>query len=294
MDMSAVAINNVYDVVNAQESAFCTMLSTDEILWAKESQFAMQALQNNKTLNETAWKNKASLQNAIINVASIGISLNPASKHAYLVPRDGGVCLDISYMGLMHLAQQTGSILWGQAKLVYANDHYESTGIDTAPVHKNQPFASNQERGPIVGAYCTVKTSDGSYLTEEMNLEELNKIRNSSKAKNGPWKTWEEEMMRKSVVKRAYKYWPRSDSRMSSAVEMLNQHEGVDSSKEKDAAPVVESPHTTLNEILKARQADPEVFLPWLSKQFGRNIAGINELTDEEASRIVTHMENAA
>jgi recombination protein RecT len=37
-------------------------------------------------------------------VAAIGITLNPASKLAYLVPRDGMVCLDISYMGLLHRA----------------------------------------------------------------------------------------------------------------------------------------------------------------------------------------------
>ncbi|TNP50108.1 recombinase RecT, partial [Escherichia coli] len=89
-------------------------------------------------------------QNAIINVAAIGITLNPASKLAYLVPRDGMVCLDISYMGLLHLAQSTGSIKWGQCKLVYSNDTYESNGLDSAPTHKYNAFG---ERGSIVGGY---------------------------------------------------------------------------------------------------------------------------------------------
>lgn len=289
-----VAINNVYDVVTAQEAAFSSMTCTDEIVWAKESQFAIQALQGNDYLNKIAWANKPSLQNAIINVASIGISLNPALKHAYLVPRDSSVCLDISYMGLMHLAQQTGAILWGQAKLVYAKDQYENIGLDRAPSHKCNSFASNEERGPIVGAYCTVKTPDGSYLTEEMNIDELNKIKQSSKSAKGPWKTWPEEMMRKSVVKRASKYWPKSGARLNAAIDVLNRFEGSDFSDADDQDIPRENPHQELDAILKARNADPAVFLPWLSKQLKRDITGINDLTSEEATRIVIHMENAA
>lgn len=232
-----VEAKDVYEIVQFQEQAFSHMLTDDAIVWARESQFAMQMLQSNQYLNDAAWKNKASLKNAIINVASIGISLNPALKHAYLVPRSiekgkpASICLDISYMGLMHLAQQTGSILWGQAKLVYSNDTYKNVGIDKAPNHDSETFKPTSERGHIVGAYCTVKTSDGSYLTEEMNIDELNKIRNASKAQNGPWKTWPEEMMRKSVVKRASKYWPRVD-RLSQAIDVINQHEGIPIEKE--------------------------------------------------------------
>jgi len=213
---------NVYEVVELQKERFASVLSTEAVNWNKESQFAIQALQKNKYLNDIAWNNQASLQNAIINVASIGISLNPALKHAYLVPRDSGVCLDVSFMGLMSIAQKSGSIAWGQAKLVYANDVYKNTGVDTAPSHEQQTFG---DKGDIVGVYCTVKLANGDYLTEEMDIDALNKIRNASKANNGPWKTWPEEMMRKSVVKRASKYWPQSE-RVSHAVDMLNQQEG--------------------------------------------------------------------
>ena len=262
--MNAVTVTNVYDVVNAQEASFSSMVSTDEIVWAKESQFAMQALQSNDFLNKTAWSNKASLQNAIINVASIGISLNPANKHAYLVPRDGGVSLDISYMGLMHLAQQTGAILWGQAKIVYSNDQYENQGIDQAPSHKYNTFASNEERGTIVGVYCTVKTPDGSYLTEEMNMDDINKVKQSSKAftsgKKCPWTQWADEMIRKTVVKRASKYWPKAGSRLQTAVETLNKLEGSDFQSAKDIPPTIENPQQELISILNARNADPAVF----------------------------------
>lgn len=222
MSTEVAAPTNVYDIIEHQKASFCSVLSTESITWDREKQFAIQALQANKHLNDIAWGNQATLQNAIINIANIGISLNPALKHAYLVPRNKSVCLDISFMGLLHIAQKSGAILWGQAKIVYKNDDYTNTGVDTAPNHGQQTFG---EKGPIVGVYCTVKLPNGDYLTEEMDMDVINKIKGASKAANGPWKTWPEEMMRKAVVKRASKYWPASD-RVGYAVDMLNQQEG--------------------------------------------------------------------
>lgn len=216
-------MTSIVEFVRQQEPLFCGALTDQSVTWSKESQFAIQYFQKNDFLAKTALSNPTSAQNAIINVAAIGITLNPASKLAYLVPRDGMVCLDISYMGLLHLAQATGSIKWGQCKLVYSNDTYESNGLDTAPTHKYNAFG---ERGDVVGGYCTVKTSDGDYLTEEMSLADIRTVEATSKAKNGPWKTFWEEMARKTIVKRASKYWPKAQ-RLDTAIHLLNEDEGV-------------------------------------------------------------------
>jgi len=215
--------------VKQQEPLFVGALTDSSLTWAKECQFAIQLFQRNQKLAETAVANPTSAQNAIINVAAIGISLNPASKLAYLVPRDGMVCLDISYMGLLHIAQSAGVIKWGQCKLVHASDQYETLGLDKAPAHKYAPFATPDERGPVVGGYCTVKTADGDYLTEEMSYAEIEEIRKVSKAGSsakGPWVNFWSEMARKTIVKRAYKYWPHAD-RLDNAVDVLNETEGV-------------------------------------------------------------------
>ncbi|MGK3555702.1 recombinase RecT [Klebsiella oxytoca] len=216
-------MTSIVEFVRQQEPLFCGALTDQSVTWAKESQFAIQYFQKNDFLAKTALGNPTSAQNAIINVAAIGITLNPASKLAYLVPRDGMVCLDISYMGLLHLAQATGSIKWGQCKLVYSSDTYESNGLDTAPTHKYNAFG---DRGAVVGGYCTVKTADGDYLTEEMSLAEIKTVESTSKAKNGPWKTFWEEMARKTIVKRASKYWPKAQ-RLDNAIHLLNEDEGV-------------------------------------------------------------------
>lgn len=202
-----------------------------------EQNYAVQQLWKNDLSAKTAQSNPVSVQNAILNLSSIGISLNPALKHAYLVPRDGAICLDVSYMGLMHLAQEIGSITWGQARIVYSNDTYENQGLDKQPVHKYNAFG---DRGEKVGVYCCVKLPNGDYLTEEMSAEDVLKVRETSKSKNSnysPWKTFENEMWRKSVVKRASKYWPKSNSangnRFDNAIQVINEVEGLENEDQK-------------------------------------------------------------
>lgn len=240
---------DIVQFVKQQEPLFLGALTDQAVTWAKESQFAIQLFQKNDYLAKTAIGNPTSAQNAIINVAAIGITLNPASKLAYLVPRDGMVCLDISYMGLLHLAQAAGCILWGQCKLVYANDTYESNGLDKAPTHKYNAFG---DRGAVVGGYCTVKTPGGDYLTEEMSLAEIKATEATSKAKNGPWKNFWEEMARKTIVKRASKYWPRAE-RLDNAIHVINEDEGI------HAEPVME--HVPESQVLEAEnKRNEEIF----------------------------------
>ena len=274
---------NVVEYVSQQEGLFLPVVSDESVTWEKEKQFAIQALTANDYLAKIAASKPATLQNAIINIASIGISLNPALKHAYLVPRKGGVCLDLSYMGLLHLAQSSGVILWGQCKVVRANDTYQNAGLSKEPTHIANTFG---DRGDIVGAYCTVKTVDGDFLTEEMNINEIYDIRERSEAykrKSGPWVTDESEMIRKTVVKRAYKYWPKCE-RLGSAIQMLNDNgEGIVS--EKDVTPFVENPIRELQDLLIDK--DPAQYLPWLK------VDKFEDVTEDQAAAAVLILRKA-
>lgn len=207
-------------------------VSVDKTInFEREAGFAMQILAGNDYLSKIALDNKASMLAAVVNVSAIGISLNPARKQAYLVPRDGRVCLDISYMGLLDLAIQSGAVRWGQSELVYEKDKFTLNGVDQPPKHERDPFST--DRGSIIGAYVVVKTSDGDYLTTAMAIAELYEIRDRSSAwkawvdkkKRCPWVTDEGEMLKKTVIKRAYKLWPKIE-RLASAVHYLNTEAG--------------------------------------------------------------------
>jgi recombination protein RecT len=198
------------------------------IVFEREAEFAIQAICASEYATKIARANPQSVRDAVTNIAAIGISLNPAKKQAYLVPRKGGICLVISYMGLLDLAIQSGSILWGQAELVYQADEFIMHGFDQPPEHRRLPFS--RERGPLVGVYVVVKTHSGDYLTATMTAEEVFAIRDRSDAwkayvadnsRKCPWVTDEGEMVKKTVIKRAYKTWPKSD-RLDKAVHILN------------------------------------------------------------------------
>jgi len=197
------------------------------MVFEQEKSFAIQLLNNNSYLEKTARQSPASLLAAMTNIASIGLSLNPAKKQAYLVPRKGMICLDPSYIGMCDLATQSGSIEFIQAKIVRSEDQYANKGVDVPPEHSYSPFG---ERGDIVGAYCVAKTSKGAYLTTEMTRAEIDGIKDRSEAGkkgSGPWMTDYSQMALKSVVRQAFKMWPKTQTmeRLAQAVELSNQNE---------------------------------------------------------------------
>ena len=290
---------SIIEFVHQQESLFRGALTEQTITWAKESQFAIQAFQKNDTLAKVALTNPASAQNAIINVAAIGITLNPASKLAYLVPRKDAICLDISYMGLLHLAQATGAIKWGQCKLVYESDTYEANGLDQPPTHKYNAFG---QRGIVVGGYCTVKTAEGDYLTEEMSLADIKAVEATSKANNGPWKSFWEEMARKTIVKRASKYWPRRD-RLDQAIDYVNTEAGEGGdfngsgslSQGRDITPASEGQLKDISDLMiKVDGGWSDVFFDFISKKFKREISRPEQLTALEANTIFDMLKKKA
>ena len=199
------------------------------VKWQKESQFAIQALQKNKTLASCA---PHSIENAIINVAACGLSLNPADGYAYLVPEynkdlGGQECLlRISFKGLIKAATDSGVIKFVRAEIVKINDTFTYTGAFSAPVHEMNPFS---DRGEPVGVYCIAKTCDGEILTDVMSWEEVLKIKSKAKTKY-VWDDWEFEMAKKAIVKRAAKMWPKSkeSTMLNEAVDILNSAEGSD------------------------------------------------------------------
>ena len=281
---------DVVGFVGSQVGLFTQALSDNSITWQKEQQFAIQAFQKNDYLAKVAMANPSSAQNAIINVAAIGITLNPAAKLSYLVPRDGGVHLDISYMGLLHLAQVSGAIQWGQCKLVHASDTYESNGLDKAPTHRYNAFG---DRGPVVGGYCTVKTAQGDYLTEEMSLAEIKQVEASSKAKNGPWQKWWDEMARKTIVKRASKYWPRCE-RLDNAIDHLNTDggEGLVDPVEQQQETIV-NPAEAIKQAIARKGRTEEQFFAWFSsaRKLPEPIHSFDVMTEEELQWAARKME---
>jgi recombination protein RecT len=221
----------ITDDIYSVRDTFIAVQADRDINFEREAEFAIQAISRSDYSMRIASSARQSVIDAVKNIAAIGISLNPAKKQAYLVPRDGRICLDISYMGLLDIAVASGSIMWGQAKLVNEQDTFELVGYDQPPIHQYKPFG--KDRGPVIGVYVVVKTHTGDFLTETMAQDEVNAIRDRSSAwkawikdkKSCPWVTDPGEMTKKTVIKRAYKTWPKTD-RLDQAIHHLNTEGG--------------------------------------------------------------------
>ena len=227
----AVLEENIYSC----EIAFQQVSSDRSLVFKREAEFAMQIIGNNSYSLGLATQNPQSVRDAVTNVAAIGLSLNPARKLAYLVPRDKKICLDISYMGLLELAVASGSIHWAKAELVHQKDTFSLNGYDKPPTHTYSPF--DKDRGDVIGVYVVAKLATGDYLTDTMTIDEVHEIRARSSAwkawlekkKSNPWVTDPGEMTKKTLIKRAQKTWPKTE-RLDQAVHYLNTdgEQGID------------------------------------------------------------------
>lgn len=178
----------------------------------------------------------SSLTLALVNVAQTSLTLNPVAKEAFLIPRYDKVSksikivLEPSYVGLVKLLTDAGSVTSINTQLVYQNDDFK---IDLAADQPVKHIPNLKDRGEIIGAYSIAKLATGEKQIEWMDIKEIHKIRDTSESykawkddstKQTIWNSYYGEMCRKTVLKRIYKYLPRTDrmEKFDKAVSLTN------------------------------------------------------------------------
>lgn len=249
-----------------------TQFDQSRLEFDKEKVFAVQQLSGNPFTQKVATQNPASLQLAMYQCAKVGLTLNPVLKLANLIPRNGKIILDIQYQGLIQLAAQAGSISSCIPTLVY---EYEVAGFVwngeyTAPTHPRNPFALSAERGAVVGGYCTTKLPDGSFQYYPVGLEYIHKCRDASEmvkrhGVSGPWKDWEDEMIAKTIVKKAAKWWPKTSVAFGEAMRIINEDNGEGLARE-DRNAVIEG-----EVVVPEAQELPEKVVNFIAKIIDRS-----------------------
>lgn len=151
---------------------------------------------------------KRSLMGAIITCSQLGLEPGNSMGHAYLIPFGKEVTLVVGYRGLIDLARRSGQIVSISARAVYENDQFEySYGLEENITH----VPAEGDRGSLRAVYAVARLKDGGVQFEVMSRLEVEKIRAQSKAgKSGPWVSHFDEMAKKTVVRRLFKYLPVS------------------------------------------------------------------------------------
>lgn len=290
---------NVRQIVSRLEPQFEDLARLhNAVNFKREASFALDALKSNNYLASIAMGDQDSLKRAIINVAAVGLSLSPVSKLAYLVPRDRKVCLDISYRGYVQLAVDVGSVKWVKAEIVKEMDFFEYQGMGLEPIHRFNPFV---DRGKTIGSYCVAKTHDNEFIVEMMPIDEVYSIRNRSSAwqayekdnsKRNPWVTDESEMIKKTIIKRAYKSWPMTNTRqrLEKAIDVSNEADVI----ELDSTVKHKNPKN-LNDarmLLRQLNRDENQFIDHAVRIFKRDVKTLDDLTDQELNQSISMLKS--
>ena len=187
----------------------------------------------------------ASILMACIQAAELGLEFGNVLGHAYLVPYENkkNKTLEATfipgYRGLIALARRSGQILSIEAHVVYEKDRFEVTyGLDPKLVHVP---TFDEEPGAPKAVYAVAVLRDGAKQSEVMTKHQVDAIRKRSAAANaGPWVTDYEEMMRKTVVKRLWKYLPMS----TEMVRAIEADDALERAEPIDLTDVMHDPET--------------------------------------------------
>lgn len=161
--------------------------------------------------------NPESFLGAVLQCAQLGLEPGGALGHCYLLPFGNGKAKDgrpnaqliIGYRGMIDLARRSGQIVSICAYTVHEKDHFEwRLGLDPDIQHVPSPEA---DRGKMTYVYAVAKLKGGGVQFEVMSRAEVEKVRKQSKAgSSGPWVTHFDEMAKKTVIRRLFKYLPVS------------------------------------------------------------------------------------
>lgn len=190
--------------------------------------FAMQIFQGNAYLQKCE---PQSIFNAVVNVARTSITLNPVMRLAYLIPRKNKCVLEFSYMGLVAMLRDNGCIKSISAHIIYEDEEFDYDVAQNRIYHKPKWAKTEKEHKERekVGCYSRATLPNGEVVFEFMPMWEIEKVKSMSEGSNSQysaWQTWEDEMIKKSVIKRHFKMLISGNpsEALSTALEIENEN----------------------------------------------------------------------
>lgn len=206
---------------------------------------AMLAMRENPKLQECTLK---SLFGAVIQCAKLGLEPNNGLGHCFILPFNAtkkrqvdGRWLEektveaqfiLGYQGMLELIRRSKAVGRVWTRVVYENDHFRALQ-GTEERYEHEPLFRG-DRGEAVGVYACAElmgviTTDGkpAIQPEYMTMAEVRRIRDLSpgfqaairaaekfkralRPSDSPWVAHEDEMARKTVLRRLFKWLPRS------------------------------------------------------------------------------------
>lgn len=205
----------------------------------------LTAIQKNPSL---VGKNK--LFDAVLDCAKDG--LIPDGREAALVPFGSDVAYMPMVAGILKKIRQSGELKSLSAQVVYKNDEFDYWTDENGVHFKHKPVIIG-EPGDIVGVYAVAVTKDEGTYFEFLNMEEVNKIKASSK-NTSLWTKWSGEMMKKTAIRRLSKRLP-----MSTDIETTIHQDDQFYSFENTEPEIVTEPKKKVKNVTNAESVKKEL-----------------------------------
>jgi recombination protein RecT len=206
-----------YNPTNALTGAYLIMKETTD--------------KNGKCILESC--SQASIANALMDMCTLGLNAN--KKQGYFIAYGGKCQFQKSYFGNITLARRNG-MKKINAEIIYDGDTFKyhiQDGVKFIDEH-TQDFM-NIDTDKIKGAYAVAIMSDGSKITEVMNINQLKKAWNQRMGglKEDATSThtkFRDQMAKKTVINRLCKIIANTstDGNISEISDRLDEVESVD------------------------------------------------------------------
>lgn len=170
------------------------------------ARIAATEVRKNKALLNTE---PTSFLGSVMQAAQLGLEPGSALGQAYLVPYGNQCQLIIGYKGMIDLARRSGQVLSLNAYAVREGDDF-SFQLGLKPdIHHVPSLEADRIKKPITYVYAVATLKGGGYQFEVMSRAEVEAVRAKAKSKN-IWTNYFEEMAKKTVIRRLFKYLPVS------------------------------------------------------------------------------------
>lgn len=144
---------------------------------------------------------------SLLACATTGLEPGALKGEAYLVPFAGKAQFMPGWRGLVKQARRSKEIVGLVAQVVRERDTFE---LDLGTANQLTHRPAKAERGDVIGSYAIATFVGGHHEIEWLDREDLDAIEKvaSSRGKSPAWKDWQDQMQRKSAIRRLAKRLP--------------------------------------------------------------------------------------
>jgi recombination protein RecT len=187
-----------------------------------------------------------SVYTSALRAASLRLSVDPATKQAYLVPFKGRATLIVGWKGLYDMAIRTGRYRYINTRAVWEGE----TVTESFPSGFHAIGGASTSRR-VIGWLGAFEMVNGYGKTVYMTIEEINQHRDQysagAKRSDSAWNTNPEAMQKKTILRRLLMQWGYLDPQDAAQLhEIESDTEAIDAPivgeiENEPAAPMTES-----------------------------------------------------